>query len=48
MPSDVQAFDPSAEQLTYARNRLPAGATVTWIEGDAMRLPVAMPPATLP
>src|SRR6185436_574205 len=41
MPSDVQAFDPSAAQLTYARNRLPAGAPVTWIEGDAMRLPVA-------
>ena len=41
MPSDVQAFDPSAGQLTYARNRLPAGAPVTWIEGDAMRLPVA-------
>ena len=40
MPSDVQAFDPSAGQLTYARNRLPAGAPVTWIEGDAMRLPV--------
>ena len=41
MPSDVLAFDPSAEQLTYARNRLPAGAPVTWIKGDAMRLPVA-------
>ena len=41
MPSDVQAFDPSAAQLAYARNRLPAGAPVTWTEGDAMRLPVA-------
>ena len=47
-PADVQAFDPSAEQLAYARNRLPAGAPVTWTEGDAMRLPVAMPPATPP
>jgi len=41
MPAGVQAFDPSAEQLAYARNRLPAGAPVTWTEGDAMRLPVA-------
>jgi SAM-dependent methyltransferase len=41
VPSDVQAFDTSAEQLAYARNRLPAGAPVTWTEGDAMRLPVA-------
>jgi SAM-dependent methyltransferase len=41
MPSDVQAFDPSAGQLAYARNRLPAGAPVTWVESDAMRLPVA-------
>jgi SAM-dependent methyltransferase len=40
-PSDVQAFDTSAEQLAYARNRLPAGAPVTWTEADAMRLPVA-------
>jgi len=40
-PADVQAFDTSAEQLAYARNRLPAGAPVTWYEGDAMRLPVA-------
>jgi SAM-dependent methyltransferase len=40
-PADVQAFDTSAEQLAYARNRLPAGAPVTWTEGDAMRLPVA-------
>jgi len=40
-PSDVQAYDPSPEQLAYARNRLPAGAPVTWAEGDAMRLPVA-------
>jgi SAM-dependent methyltransferase len=39
-PVDVQAFDTSAEQLAYARNRLPAGAPVTWTEGDAMRLPV--------
>jgi SAM-dependent methyltransferase len=40
-PSDVQAFDPSPGQLAYARQRLPAGAPVTWTEGDAMRLPVA-------
>jgi SAM-dependent methyltransferase len=40
-PADVQAFDTSAEQLAYARNRLPASAPVTWTEGDAMRLPVA-------
>jgi SAM-dependent methyltransferase len=40
-PSDVQAFDTSAEQLAYARNRLPAGTPVTWTEADAMRLPVA-------
>ena len=40
-PSDVQAFDTSADQLAYARNRLPAGAPVTWTESDAMRLPVA-------
>ena len=40
-PSDVQAIDPSPEQLAYARKRLPAGAPVTWIEGDAMRLPAA-------
>ena len=39
-PADVQAFDPSAQQLAYARNRLRAGAPVTWIEADAMRLPV--------
>ena len=41
MPADVQAIDPSAAQLTYARNLLPAGAPVTWTEGNAMRLPVA-------
>ena len=40
-PADVQAFDTSPEQLAYARTRLPAGAPVTWAEGDAMRLPVA-------
>ena len=40
-PADVQAFDTSAEQLAYSRNRLPAGSPVTWTEGDAMRLPVA-------
>jgi SAM-dependent methyltransferase len=40
-PSEVQGFDTSAEQLAYARNRLPAGAPVTWTEGDAMALPVA-------
>jgi SAM-dependent methyltransferase len=41
LPAGVQAFDPSAAQLAYARKRLPAGAPVTWAEGDAMRLPVA-------
>ena len=40
-PANVQAFDTSAEQLAYARNRLPAGALVTWTEADAMQLPVA-------
>jgi len=40
-PADVQAFDTSVEQLDYARKRLPAGAPVTWAEGNAMRLPVA-------
>src|SRR5512141_2932819 len=40
-PSGVQAFDTSTEQLTYARNRLSAGAPVVWAEADAMRLPVA-------
>lgn len=40
-PADVQAFDTSAEQLAFARNRLPPGAPVTWTGGDAMRLPVA-------
>lgn len=40
-PASVQAFDPSPEQLAYARTRLPPGAPVTWAEGDAMRLPVA-------
>lgn len=40
-PAAVQAFDTSAQQLAYARNRLPAGAPVIWTEGDAMRLPVA-------
>lgn len=40
-PAAVQAFDPSPEQLAYARQRLPAGAPVTWAEGDAMQLPVA-------
>ena len=39
-PTSVQAFDPSPEQLAYARTRLPAGAPVTWAEGDAMALPV--------
>ena len=41
LPSAVQAFDPSAGQLAYARDRLPPGAPVTWGEADAMRLPVA-------
>jgi SAM-dependent methyltransferase len=40
-PASVQAFDPSPGQLAYARNRLPAGAPVTWTEADAMQLPVA-------
>lgn len=40
-PAGVQAFDPSPAQLAYARNRLPPGAPVTWVESDAMRLPVA-------
>jgi SAM-dependent methyltransferase len=40
-PSYVQAFDPSPGQLAYARTRLPAGAPVTWAEGDAMQLPMA-------
>ena len=39
-PSGVQAFDTSAEQLAYARNRLPAGTPVTWTEADAMKLPI--------
>ena len=39
-PADVQAVDPSAAQLAYARGRLPAGSPVTWTLGDAMRLPV--------
>jgi ubiquinone/menaquinone biosynthesis C-methylase UbiE len=39
-PASVQAFDTSPEQLAYARDRLPAGAPVTWTEADAMRLPV--------
>lgn len=39
-PTDVQAFDPSPGQLAYARQRLPAGAPVSWAEGDAMALPV--------
>jgi SAM-dependent methyltransferase len=40
-PAQVRAFDPSPAQLAYARGRLPAGAPVSWEEGDAMRLPVA-------
>lgn len=40
-PVSVQAFDPSPEQIAYARTRLPASAPVTWSEGDAMRMPVA-------
>jgi SAM-dependent methyltransferase len=39
-PADVHAFDTSAEQLAYARSRLPAGSPVSWTEGDAMSLPV--------
>jgi SAM-dependent methyltransferase len=40
-PTDVQAFDPSVEQLAYAKNRMRPGAPVSWRAGDAMRLPVA-------
>jgi ubiquinone/menaquinone biosynthesis C-methylase UbiE len=40
-PSEVRAFDTSQGQLDYARNRLPAGAPVTWTQADAMQLPVA-------
>src|SRR5205809_4622637 len=40
-PAQVEAFDPSPEQLAYARTRMPPGAPVVWREGDAMRLPVA-------
>jgi len=39
-PAAVQAIDPSAAQLAYARQRLPAGAPVHWLQGDAMQLPV--------
>lgn len=39
-PARVQAFDPSAGQLAYARGRLPADAPVQWAEGNAMALPV--------
>lgn len=39
-PVGVQAFDPSPEQLAYARQRLPANAPVIWGEADAMSLPV--------
>ncbi len=40
-PADVWAIDPSPAQLDYARKRLPIGAPVSWLEGDAMQLPVA-------
>jgi ubiquinone/menaquinone biosynthesis C-methylase UbiE len=39
-PSSVQAIDPSEAQLAYARQRLPAGAPVTWAQGDALHVPV--------
>jgi len=39
-PAAVTAFDPSPEQLAYARTRLPAGTPVTWVEADAQALPV--------
>lgn len=39
-PSQVQAFDPSEGQLTYARTRLAADAPVLWAQGDAMQLPL--------
>lgn len=40
-PLAVQAIDPSDAQLAYARQRLPAGAPVTWTKGDALQVPVA-------
>lgn len=40
-PAQVQAFDPSPQQIAYARTRLSAEAPVRWGVGDAMRLPVA-------
>lgn len=39
-PATVQAIDPSAAQLAYARQRLNAPAPVQWLQGDAMQLPV--------
>lgn len=39
-PSTVQAIDPSEAQLAYARQRLQAGAPVTWSKGDALHAPV--------
>jgi SAM-dependent methyltransferase len=38
---DVQGLDPSAEQLAFARTRLPARAPATFRQGDAMALPYA-------
>jgi len=40
-PLSVHAFDTSADQLAYARTRLPEAAPVAWSEADAMQLPVA-------
>src|SRR5262245_21746100 len=37
-PSEVQGIDPSAEQVTYAQHRLPAGPA-HFRCGDAMALP---------
>lgn len=39
-PAAVQALDPSGAQLAYARQRVPAGAPVQWLQADALRLPV--------
>ncbi|HIV70408.1 MAG TPA: class I SAM-dependent methyltransferase [Candidatus Aquabacterium excrementipullorum] len=39
-PSSVHAIDPSEAQLAYARQRLQADAPVTWVQGDALHVPV--------
>jgi SAM-dependent methyltransferase len=38
-PATVDGIDPSEEQLAYARAHAPAGASVSYRVGDAMRLP---------